>query len=200
MQGTPTVETESLRERVEQLYTPLEEAVEELRRRRKDPELCAAVARLYERCPPTYLSKEPVAMLLRALISADNEFARFKVLAEAVGLPLLPLEMPKDRFYSFNLDKKRRAKLVFTASPSHSKKLTICDFSRADGKPFCDISTISGMPLIEFHRRLLAEHFSACVCSVRDNFDWMHNSSHEVSYPQLLLCVTGGILFENFFP
>ena len=74
------------------------------------------------------------------MISADNEFARFKQLAEAVGLSPLPLELQSDRFYRFNPEKRRRGKLVFRFV-NQQRTLSVFDFNGADGKPFNDIMT-----------------------------------------------------------
>lgn len=184
---------------LESLYTPLEEAVEKLHRRRADKALCRAVAEFQQSHPPEFLDGEPRAIFGRCVTSADLEFARFIALSRQAGLTPLCLETAKGRFVSINQEKYRRGKLTFHW-PNRTRALRVIDFNY-DGKRLNEIPSLNGCSLIEFHHRLLAHVYPGIAAHIRDYSDWLSKDNQVPPryLHALSLAITDGILFENFF-
>ncbi len=184
---------------VEALYTPLGEAVEELHRRRADKALCDAVAEFHRTHPPDFLAEEPNAFFVRPVFSADLEFERFVTLSRQAELTPNCLEIVKDRFVSFNVEKYRRGKLTF-CWPNRTRALRAMNFNH-DGKRFDEIPSLNGCSLVEFHHRLLVHAHPELADRVRDASGWIFAAGQiPPRYLHLLsLAITDGILFENFF-
>ena len=183
----------------ELLYTPLEEAVAELHRRRQDKALCASVAQFQNDYPPTFMGTEPHLVLARAVFTADDELDRLLKISRSVLLAPLCIEFTKDRCVSRNPDKYSLCKLTFRVG-TQEKKLRVIDFKEYDGKPFSEIRTLSGQSLIEFHHCLIAHAHPRCKLALTDSSDWLQSfSGFHVDYlPYLALFITQGILLENF--
>ncbi len=184
---------------VPNFYTPLEEAVEELHRRRADKALCDAVEEFHRTHLPDFLDGEPHAFFVRPVFSADMEFERFAALSRQAGLTPLCLEIVKDRFVSFNAEKYRRGKLTF-CWPNRTRALRAMNFNH-DGKRFDEIPSLNDCSLVEFHHRLLAHAHPELASRIRDASDWIFAAGQiRPRYLHLLsLAITDGILFENFF-
>ena len=184
---------------LDDFYTPLDVAVDELHRRRADARLVARVAAFRGTHPPDFLPAAPCAILVRAVPSPDYEMAEFARRVAASGLTPLCLELRRDRFVSFNRDKYCRGKLTFCWG-AHRRALRVVDFHRHDGRPFDAIPTVAGEPLREFHRALLAQSHPELADSIRDGSPWLAAVSRgEPSYlPLLSLAIRDGILLENF--
>lgn len=184
---------------LEGLFLPMGEALKELRARRADAGLLRRVLEWPLPPPLGGMRTEPGLMMVRSVFSADLEMERFVSLAAGLGFRPWCLEMPGDRFVSFNADKHCRGKLVFRWG-QHLRSLRIMDFGRYDGRRIKDIRTLSGLPLVEYHRRLL--EVAAVTGQVRfaDVTEWMCGGrSRWAGYEQLLmLAVRDGILVENF--
>lgn len=185
---------------LEEIYTPLEEAVAELHRRRSDLRLCQAVSDFHHSRPPSFLNGEPMAMMARGIHSADNEFERFISLSKRGGLAPLPLQTQEDRFCSRNKDKHRRGKLIFRFE-NNVRALRVMDFSH-EGKRFCDIPTTGSLDLVAFHQELLRHLHPTHAELVTDVSDWFLSLGKiKPGYLHYLsLGITNGIIFENFLP
>ena len=198
--ASPTIERDRRgRARLAAFYTPLDEALETLRRRRRDRRLAAAVAAWQRAHPPRFLPGEPALFFVRSLFSPDYELTSFAALVAAARLPAVCLELAHDRFVSFNADKYCRGKMTFRWG-AHRCALRVVDFARHDGRRFAEIETRGGRPLREFHHALLAHAAPALAGCVREVSVW--NRAAGAVGPRYLhllaLAVRDGILVENF--
>lgn len=181
------------------LYTPLEEAAAELRRRREDKSLSLAVKKFQQNHPPEFMGTAPVLALVRPIFTADDELESLIRMAESVSFSPLCVEFCKDRFVSLNADKNSLCKLSF-AVKTNVRKLRIIDFHKYDGQPFSEIRTLSGQRLVDFHHCLIERAHPDHNFTFTDCSDWVcaFDSGHMDYLPYLGLFVTHGILLENF--
>ena len=181
-----------------ELYTPLEEAVAELHRRRADKALCRLVEDHRRQHPPTFLNGEPVAILWRTVITPGREFSRFMALAQESGLRPLCLELLRDKFTSLNPDKHMLGMMRFSRHGG-SSRLRVVEFNTMDGLPFNEVRCMNGQSLVDFHHQLL-NRVSPGTVPV-DISTWFREGSRQELYylEYLSLFITSGILFENFF-
>lgn len=185
--------------RLDGVFTPLAEALELLRERRADEGLLRRVRRWTPWMAWVGVPDQPCLMMVRAVFSADLEMERFVGMVSRSGCGPWCLEMPGDRFVSFNADKHCRGKLVFRWG-HHLRSLRVMDFNRFDGCRISEIRTVSGQPLVGFHRQLLEEAAFPVRLRFSDVTAWMCGGGSRTSgYERLLmLAVRDGILVENF--
>jgi hypothetical protein len=181
-----------------ELYTSLDDALKELKRRRQNPLLTKKVTQ-FLRNTSSSLPATPAAILIRPLATPNFETGRFLQIAAQTELFPVFLEMPEDRFVSFNPIKYALGKMTFHWK-NHQRCLRVVDFHRDDGKRLSDISLQGGMRLIDFHRELIFKSMPIRNWMI-DNISqwhsqWSANPPHYLHF--LALAITSGILFENF--
>lgn len=181
-----------------ELYTPLEEAVTELHRRRSDKTLCRAVEDNRRQHPPTFLKQEPAAVLWRNVITPGLEFSRFMVLARQTGLRPLCLEYIHDKFAPQNPDKRMLGMMHFGLH-GNPHPFRIVDFNTMSGLALDEVRCKNGQLLIDFHHQIL-KRVSPETQPV-DTSSWFRAASRQNLYylDYLSLFVTSAILFEIFF-
>ncbi len=153
---------------------------------------------------PDYLAQGPRAVLARQLATPNFEFHIFAARIRAVGLKIACPDYTADKFCSGNPDKLALARQTFFLGGNHNdgyrtRSHWLIDVNRFDGKPFCQIDTRWGEPLIDYHHRLLQLHFPGVETC--DNSRWLEQmGGHPAQFwPKLLtLFLCDGILFENF--
>lgn len=185
------------------MYTTLEEAKEELRKRWKDTELRHQV-REYVGGVPENMEHAPKAVLFRSLATPNFEYRLFTGIVRRAGLKPLFLEHSEDRFCTMNEDKIAMAKMTFyhgkgkRRGPKTSVKKLI-DFNLGNGTTFSNLRTLSGDNFIWFHKQLFDQtHVNG---EFHDMAPWYKKrGSTPSSYYHLVmsLFVCNGILFENF--
>jgi hypothetical protein len=192
------IEEENLQ--VENIYSTLSEAKEEILRRWNDKKLRKKVEDYLGEIPEV-LRDAPRAVLARHITTPSLEFKYFYDLADIINLKPLIWEYRSDKFYTINQDKLSLAKLHFLdekKSKILSKK--IIDFNGVEGKRIEDINTLWGENLITFHRRLIDNSGFKDVSSF-DASLWYKskgaNATENYKY-FLSLFVQGSVLFENF--
>ena len=193
---------------VESMYTTLSEAKAEVWKRWNDKELRKKVEEYLGEIPEVF-RHEPRAAISRSIITPNQELFYFLDLAESVGLKPIGFEGVEDKFCTKNLDKVSLGKLSFCGDVKSGfkesyvckKDVSVIDLMKSDGKRFCDIETLWGENLVDFHHRLLKNHNSGI--ETFDDFKWFtsknkKNSSNEYydNFLSFFLCY--GILFENF--
>lgn len=94
------------------IYTPLEEAKEEIWRRWNNQELKNEVTH-YLGTVPSVFEAEPRAYLARNIVSPDNECRKFLKEAKRINLTPILGEFSDDKFVSMNRDKLGLAKMAF---------------------------------------------------------------------------------------
>lgn len=185
------------------LYTPLEEAKEEIWRRWNDETLKKEVEEYIGEIPES-LRYEPRTVLVRTIVTPDNEFFHFIEAAKQIEFKPLVFEYINDKFCTKNNDKLRLAKMPFFIGRNKKgdaiiKNHTVLDCAHADGKQCNKVQTLWGEKFVEFHHRLFS--FNTTDIEIFDASLWfMTNGKSAKQYYQnfLSLFVCNGILFENF--
>ncbi|MFA7061451.1 MAG: hypothetical protein WC156_11630 [Pedobacter sp.] len=185
------------------IYTSLEEAGTEIKRRWRDNGLRQQVSDYLGGLPDCFIH-EPRAVLFRNIASPDIEFHHFVEQAERVALKPVCLEYLNDRFCTRNADKICLAKLaIFNGRNKHGAAMIsykkVIDLKAADNKKFSVIDTLWGQNFVEFHHGLLHQHLPGMeICDVSDwhNFKDRHAADYYRYFLAFFVC--HGVLFENF--
>jgi hypothetical protein len=187
------------------IYTPLEEAVGELRRRWEDKELEQRVHSLIE--VPEVFQKEPTVSLFRHVCTPNFDTHRFVSIADALDLKPLFVTYESDKFVSGNPQKLDTARMRFYQSREddskmHTASLKIVDIPSYDGKRLAEVETLWGQKKVEFHRELFLERYGHIErAQIYDISTWYQaNGGSPAHYYEKVLClfVRNTILFENF--
>lgn len=185
------------------------DAIRELGRRRQDPRLQKKVEEFLQGDIPDYFADGPILYLARHIVTPNFETLRFIHLIRELGLKIVVTEDSKGLFVSQNEIKRALCKLPVCRRVTqkdgglheHYHNLTVVDFNKADGKPFCDIETVWGENLIDFHTRLFSELHVRAI-ETPDDAEWVdrhHRGNLLEHYKQLLsLFVVHGVFFENY--
>jgi hypothetical protein len=186
------------------IYTTLEEAEEEIRRRWQDKVLRQRVAEYLGGDIPEVFRNEPRAVLFRNIIVFDCEFQKFSELARSLKLKPLGLEYIEDKFCTRSLDKLGLGKMeIFERRDKNGNAITryekIVDVKANDNKAISQVQTVWGESLVDFHHSLLSANVDEC--ELYDMSDWIQShGATAVNYYQkffaLFLCF--GVLLENF--
>lgn len=189
------------------VFTPLEEAVLELQRRRANKELGAQVVELLRRDIPKPFMNHPRAVTFRQITTPNYETRRFFSLVDAMeGLDPLFIEYLDDKFVSCNEIKHALGKMFFyqgVGKKGGTKIVseTIINFNEANGKKLREVKTVWGESLVHFHHEFFCTRFRNEPDVFFDASDWFlrQGSSAEGYYaPFLSLFLQHGILFEDF--
>lgn len=191
------------------VYTEsLEEAMVELERRRKDPELQKKVEEYFKDVGiPAPFQKEPRLTIFRQVATPNLEISRFLIAADGSDMKPLFLEYHEDKFTSNNEWKRYLGKIAFyngEGKKGGSKVVYkhIIDFVESDGEKMSEIKTLWKEPFIDFHHRLFFENYFHLDEDVFfDASAWFgpKGMSAVLYYRQVLgLFIRNGILFENF--
>jgi hypothetical protein len=193
-------------ETLSEIYTPLAIAREEIRKRWDDPILEEKIGKFLQGDIPEFLRDKPKAYLAKHLISPNFNFFHYLESAKAVDLePAMP-EYQDDKFVSLNDDKYHLGKMFFYNGKGRNGGLkistkTILDFNLADGRRFCDIKTIWGQALPDFHHQLTESLAPGSSQYIFDISGWMsrNGGSADFFYSHFfVLFLRNSILFENF--
>lgn len=190
------------------MYTPIDEAVAELKRRREDRELNDAVVSFLSDDIPTSLQSEDglKAVLFRNIFTPDYELEVFEGIAEKSSLAPVLLEYTDDKFVAINEDKYALGKLYFylgtsTSTDTNMFATKVIDFNDAEGKQIGDLVTLSGERFVDFHHRMLGLFNPEALSRIEDVSLWLHSHGGTAKeyYKQFLaLFIRHGILLDNF--
>lgn len=145
---------------LENFYTPLEEAKEEIWKRWNNKELRKKVEEFLGGDIPEVLKDSPKAYLARHLNTPDKEFFRFIELSKELNLSPVCPELLSDKFSAKNSDKYYLGKLFFYNGKGKKggdkiSTLKIIDFGSSEGKRISDLKTVWGESLVAFHHTIL---------------------------------------------
>lgn len=184
------------------MYTPLEEAKEEVWKRWNDAELQQRVLEYVGELPEGF-GREPWAVLARHLGTPNFEFYVFTEMAKKAELKALCFEYIGDKICSKNPDKLSLGKAFFCHDSKENGdgviSHNIIDFCTEDGKPFNKVKTRWGEGIVAFHHGILSSILPSIFLT--DNTAWLKSMGErpELFYPRLIaLFICHGILFENF--
>jgi hypothetical protein len=188
------------------IYTPIEEAIEELEKRRKDKRLERKVAEFLEGNIPEPFIKKERFVLARHLITPNYEVSRFLFIADAFDFDPLFFEYLDDKLIYRNPWKYSLGKIPFYSGRAKNgsmkvKKVSIIDFDSSHGKKISSVTTKWGQSLAEFHHEFFNHRFPRFHDSIFNASDWyLSNGGKSAYYYEkfLALFIRHGILFENF--
>jgi hypothetical protein len=188
------------------VYTPLDEAIAELERRRENPDLMKTVTRFLGNSLLPEFSEKPRAVLARHVITPNYEVTRFLSVPDSTGMAPLFFEYHKDKLIYKNPSKYRLARLLFhhgygKKGGAKTSQVEVLHLDSAHGKEIASVTTHSGENLVEFHHGLFLSRFPHLKDALFDGSAWyaQNGGSPEKYYSKFLaLFVAHGILFENF--
>jgi hypothetical protein len=191
---------------LDEIYTPLEEAREEIKRRWEDKELRKKVEDFLRGDIPDFLQDSPKAYLARHISSLNFELLRFEDMANDSGLEFVLSEYLDDKYISLNILKHHLGKMFFyTGIDKNGNKICtpqkVIDFNKADRKVIKDVETVTGRKLVDLHHAILQEEFPNINFNIKDVSEWVNRNGGDpkLFYPKFLaLFLRNGILFENF--
>jgi hypothetical protein len=186
------------------IYTPLEDAKEEIWRRWNDKKLRKKVEDFLDGNIPEPFQKEPRAVLARPITTPDIEHMYFLELCKQLNLNPCSFEYAEDKFYTINADKLALAKMSFYCGKNEQGKdkidiKKIINFKKSEGQKIKEIETLWGENFIDFHHKILKA--SASRVELFDGSDWYRSMGKNASeyYPYFLaIFICNGVLFENF--
>lgn len=183
------------------IFTPLAEAVAEIQRRREHTDLMQRVEDFLQGDIPEYLrSPAPVLYLARHVATPNLETLRFVELARPFGLPMVIGQDTQDKFVAHNAMKYALGKLPLQTDGQIAYRC-ILDFNAAQGARLCDIRTLAGIPLVEFHNDWLQRVLPAQV-QLADDAAWINRqrrgdlSAHYKRF--LALFVAHAVMLEAY--
>mgnify|MGYP000508749092 CR=1 FL=1 len=189
------------------VYAQLTDAIQELHRRQKDPELKAKVRKLLPAGIPELMNDKMNIAIFRHVATSNYEIRRFMSAADALEEHnTLILEYTADKFTNRNESKYFLGRICLNKGlnkkgESMFECQNIVDFNSSNSTPIKDVKTLWGQSLVDFHHELFENVFPKFKANVVDISDWLkhHGSTAKEYYKAfLLLFVRDGILFENF--
>ncbi len=188
----------------EVVYTPLDKALEILKKRWEDEKLKKEVESYLLNSIPHKFEKGFMLALFRPIATPNFEIHRFISIADGLDYNFVIGEYLHDKFVTENLNKFSLGKLVFykdAVETSTQEVRNIIDFNGSNGENLCHVETLWGEALVDFHHELFFKRYPQYREVLFDGSDWVRQNGHHPKkyYKQLLaLFVRNGILFENF--
>lgn len=191
---------------VEEIYTPLEVAKEEIWRRWNDKDLRKKVEKYLNNSIPEIMLDSPRAILARHIASPNNEFIKYLDLAKDIELKPICLEYLEDKFRAENQDKYFLGKMFFCdgIGKKNGKRLEaekVINFDCSEGKKLVDIRTLQGDNFVDFHHNLFQGIFDEYEESIIDESLWIkkNGGGPKFFYEKFFsLFICYGVLFENY--
>lgn len=192
----------------EQVLTDFLYAIEELKRRQKDPNLRKKIEEYLHGDIPLHFKESPILYLARHVATPNFETLRFLHLVDSFDFPTYIGQDIKDKFVPNNQLKKALGKIQIANGISkknnvyHEQISHVCiiDFNKSNGKEFHTIETNWGENLVDFHTRLFS---TLCRQPVKivDDSGWIDRQARgdltEHYKKFLALFLVHGILFED---
>nr|HRZ30544.1 hypothetical protein [Candidatus Paceibacterota bacterium] len=191
--------------KIEDLYTPLEEAREEIKRRWADKDLEKKVTEFLKgKIPEAFLS-EPRAVSTTHVATPNWALLEFRNRAQELGLKPLVFEYLEDIFITTNFDKASLARMVFYhGRDDHGDMMTtsrqaIDLTGKEEKKKLKEIKTLWGEDFVGFHHKIFDSY---CLgVEIADGSSFYHEMGQysKKYYPYILaLYIRNGVLFENY--
>ena len=193
---------ESKNKNINDIYTSLEDAKEEIWKRWNNLPLRRQVKEFLGKIPEVL--NEPKACLWRYIMTPNAEYNHFVETASQVNLKPLGWEYLEDKFVTINKDKLGLGKISISRGKNKNGdkmfiQRKIIDIKKHDGKKFSEIKALWGESFVDFHHRILKSVFSEI--ELFDSSSWlMSKGQNSKDYYNcfLSLFVCHGILFENY--
>jgi hypothetical protein len=191
---------------IKDIYTPIEEAGDIIRKRWADKDLRSKVEEKLKGNIPEILKDGSHGLIWRQICTPDREFNRFLELNKIAGLKPICFEYIQDKFAARNFTKYALTNLPLSNGLDKEGKTIIVrekiiDFTGAEKKRMCDIETLWGENLVGFHHFFLKEMFSITEDQIFDVSEWIKTQGstpleHYVSFFTLATCYF--VIFDDF--
>ncbi len=163
---------------MEDIYTPIEEAGEIIRKRWADIDLRKRVEEKLNGDMPEILNDGPHGLIWRCICTPDGEFERFLDLCKKAHIEPVAFENSQDKFYSGNFTKYGLTNLTFSKGVNRNNihfvvKERIINFNDSGSKRMRDINTLWGENLVDFHHFFLQTIFPIMKDKITDVSEWM---------------------------
>jgi hypothetical protein len=187
------------------LYTPLDEAEKELKKRWEDPILKEKVEKYLGENIPHCLRDEPKALCTSHLATPNWAFFHFWEASRKIGLKPLAFEYTDDLFVTTNYDKASLGKMVFYhGKDDRGKMITssqhVIDLGgKNEKKKIRELETLWGENFVDFHHRALTAFYEDI--EIHDGSDYYHKlGRNPKEYYKYIFAfyIRNGILFENY--
>ena len=191
------------------IYTPLSEALIELKKRKEDKTLSEKINNILDfNIPEPLRNNLNNAVMFRQVATPNYEMRSFIDICSIFELNPIFFEYGDDKFtsnnsYKHSLGQLRLHKNIPNKNGENiEEKVTIVDFNKYNGKKLKEVSTQNNQSLINFHHKLFNHynyHFNDNIFF--EASDWFKkNGGKAIDYYTnfLLLFIYHGVLFENF--
>ncbi|EKE15763.1 MAG: hypothetical protein ACD_11C00106G0003 [uncultured bacterium] len=182
---------------VNDIYTPLSVAKEEIWRRWNDKELRKKVEDFLGGEFPKIFKEKPKAALFRFIATPNFEFRHFFDFAKISSLDPIYIEFLEDKFCTRNQDKVCLGKITISDG-KNKKKIKIIDLQNNDNKNFSNIKTFNGGSLVGFHHDIFAKFYEDVEKFDISSFKTNGENARDVYVKFFSLFLCNGILFENY--
>lgn len=186
------------------VFTPIDQALSELRNRWSDINLHSRV-REYLGVIPEYIRGSPKSVLGRFIATPNYELKKFLIFSKQTHLTPVVMELHNDKFCTRNPDKLNLVRMPVLKGINKYGNLLYryydaCDCNEYQGMRFCDLLTYNDESLIHFHHRLLKSYIS------HPQFPMIYNDPFHAEclgkpkkfyFNFLARFICHGILFEN---
>lgn len=189
---------------VEDIYTPLSVAKEEIWRRWNDKELRKKVEDFLGGDICSFFKEGPKAIIGRHIATPNKEFFRFIDLARITELPIAAIEYLDDTYTSRNPLKYHLCKMYFHGGFGKNggdriSTKTVVAFDHIEGKRLNQLGTIWKQDLSQFHHEILKSYCSEIeLIDISKRFENMENDFEGFYLKYLTIYTVFGILFENY--
>lgn len=187
------------------IYTPLDQAVKQLKDRWRDKNIKVLLSNLVN--IPVKLRKEPTIALLRPICTPNFETHKFINIADALKIKAIIWEYTHDKFVPDNPIKYHLGKLNFFYGLGRNggqriEVLKLLDFTKWSGKPIRKVKALNGSLLKKIHRDIfLKKYVDFDLKNIIDVSNWYKRNGQTAKeyYKKLLLIfIRNSILFDNF--
>jgi hypothetical protein len=197
------------------VYTPLEEALVELKQRQDNKDLDAYIEENLLGEIPEMMREKRGITLFRHIATPNHEIRRFIGIADLVqqsfetsGMKLRPLilEYLDDMFtnrneWKYSLGRIYLYKGLDKKTEPIFESFYIIDFNDSNSKPISSLKTTWGQHLVDFHHELFQKVYPHLQHNVFDLSSWVKgNGKNAKAYYKsfLSLFLKHGVLLENF--
>ncbi|HAO65019.1 TPA: hypothetical protein DCQ44_03515, partial [Candidatus Taylorbacteria bacterium] len=147
------------------VYTPINEAIAELKKRGNDHNLCSLVDKSLLDNIPESIKNQKSMVLFRHVATPNYEIRRFMIAADGLDeLHPVIFEYTADKFTNRNYWKYSLGRLFLHKGVNKNKEQLfdtkiIIDFNESNNKPLNTIKTKWGQSLVDFHREMFLNSF-----------------------------------------
>ncbi|MEI8339239.1 MAG: hypothetical protein WCF94_01085 [bacterium] len=191
------------------VYTPVDEAIEQLKTRQNDTSLDEKIKTLIKHVP-LIMEGRPKAILFRNVTTPNYETKWFADVVSTLEEHLHPLflEYTKDMFTNRNECKFALGKLLLYKGNNKKNEPMfesekIIDINVCNSKPINTINTTANnnQNLVDFHHDIFLDDFAHFKDNIHDFSGWVHENgptAKEYYKKFFVFFLKHGVLFENY--